>query len=63
MKVHKNQDELQDTIEGYKLLIDELKKEIFKLKQIASENEKNKNLLQGYKKVIDDLSIKLRKNS
>ena len=39
MKVHKNQDELQDTIEGYKLLIDELKKEIFKLKQIASENE------------------------
>jgi len=63
MKVHKNQDELQDTIEGYKLLIDELKKEIFKLKQIASENEKNINLLQGYKKVIEDLSIKLRKNS
>ncbi len=63
MKVYKNQDELQDTIEGYKLLIDELKKEIFKLKQIASENEKNKNLLQGYKKVIEDLSIKLRKNS
>ncbi len=63
MKVHKNQDELQDTIEGYKLLIDELKKEIFKLKQIASENEKNKNLLQGYKKVIEDLSIKLRKIS
>ena len=63
MKVHKNQDELQDTIEGYKLLIDELKKEIFKLKQIASENEKNKNLLQGYKKVIEDMSIKLRKNS
>ena len=63
MKVHKNQDELQDTIEGYKLLIDELKKEIFKLKQIASKNEKNINLLQGYKKVIEDLSIKLRKNS
>ena len=63
MKVHRNQDELQDTIEGYKLLIDKLKKEIFKLKQIASENEKNINLLQGYKKVIEDLSIKLRKNS
>jgi len=63
MKVHKNQDELQDTIEGYKVLVEEQKKEIFKLKQIASENEKNKNLLQGYKKVIDDLSIKLRKNS
>jgi len=59
MKVYKNQDELQDTIEGYKLLIDELKKEIFKLKQIASENEKNKNLLQGYKNVINDLSAKL----
>ena len=59
MKVHRNQDELQDTIEGYKLLIDELKKEIFKLKQIASENEKNKNLLQGYKNVINDLSAKL----
>ena len=63
MKVHRNQDELQDTIEGYKVLIEEQKKEIFELKKIASENEKNKNLLQGYKKVIEDLSIKLRKNS
>ena len=41
----------------------ELRKEIFNLKQIASENEKNKNLLQGYKKVIEDLSSKLRKDS
>jgi len=63
MKVHKNQDELQDTIEGYKAVIEEQKKEIFELKKIVSENEKNKNLLQGYKKVIEDLSIKLRKNS
>ena len=63
MKVHRNTAELEEIIEGYKLLIDELKKEIFKLKQIASENEKNKNLLQGYKKVIEDLSIKLRKIS
>ena len=63
MKVHRNQDELQDTIEGYKAVIEEQKKEIWNLKQIASENEKNKNLLQGYKKVIEDLSIKLRKNS
>ena len=63
MKVHRNQDELQDTIEGYKALVEEQKKEIWKLKQIASEYEKNKNLLQGYKKVIQDLSIKLRKNS
>ncbi len=63
MKVHRNQDELQDTIEGYKALVEEQKKEIFELKKIVSENEKNKNLLQGYKKVIEDLSIKLRKNS
>ena len=63
MKVHRNQDELQDTIEGYKALVEEQKKEIFKLKKIVFENEKNKNLLQGYKKVIEDLSIKLRKNS
>ena len=63
MKVHRNQDQLQDTIEGYKALVEEQKKEIFELKKIVSENEKNKNLLQGYKKVIQDLSIKLRKNS
>ena len=63
MKVHRSSKELQDTIEGYKQLIDQQKKEIWELKQIASENEKNKNLLQGYKKVIEDLSSKLRKDS
>jgi len=63
MKVHRNSNELQDTIEGYKALVEEQKKEIFELKKVVSENEKNKNLLQGYKKVIQDLSIKLRKNS
>jgi len=63
MKVHKSLDELQDTIEGYKTLVEVQKQEIFELKKIVSENEKNKNLLQGYKKVIEDLSIKLRKNS
>ncbi len=63
MKVHRSNQELQDTIEGYKMLIEEQKKEIFNLKQIASENEKNINLLQGYKKVIQDLSSKLRKDS
>ena len=63
MKVHKNNQELQDTIEGYRMLVEEQKKEIFNLKQIASENEKNKNLLQVYKKVIEDLSSKLRKDS
>ena len=63
MKVHKSSDELQDTIEGYKTLVETQKQEIFELKKVVSENEKNKNLLQGYKKVIEDLSIKLRKNS
>ena len=67
MKVHKSSEELskeiknlQSTIEGYKFLIDIHKKELWDLKQIASENEKNKNLLQGYRKVIEDLSAKLR---
>ena len=63
MKVHRSNQELQDIIEGYKMLLEEQKKEIFNLKQIASENEKNINLLQGYKKVIQDLSSKLRKDS
>ena len=63
MKVHRNQDELQDIIEGYKTLTETQRQEIFELKKIVSENEKNKNLLQGYKKVIEDLTIKLRKNS
>ena len=35
-----------DTIEGYKMLLEEQKKEIWQLKLIASENEKNKNLDQ-----------------
>jgi len=63
MKVHKTTSELQEIIEGYKTLIETQRQEIFELKKIASENEKNINLLQGYKKVIEDLSIKLRKNS
>ena len=61
MKVHRSSQELQDTIDGYKLLIEEQKKEIWQLKQIASENEKNKNLLQGYKNVINDLSSRVVK--
>tara|TARA_R110000737_G_scaffold40021_1_gene60359 strand:- start:339 stop:533 length:195 start_codon:yes stop_codon:yes gene_type:complete len=59
MKVHRNTAELQDTIEGYKTLVEEQKKEIWQYKKISSENEKNKNLLQGYKNVINDLSNKL----
>jgi len=61
MKVHKSSQELQETIEGYKMIIEEQKKEIWELKQIASEYEKNKNLLQGYKNVIQDLSSRLVK--
>ena len=61
MKVHRSSQELQETIEGYKMVIEELKKEIWELKQIASENEKNKNLLQGYKNVINDLSSRVVK--
>jgi len=67
MKVHKSSEELSkqikdlhSTIEGYKFLINIHKKELWDLKQIAVENEKNKNLLQGYRKVIEDLSAKLR---
>ena len=63
MKVHKTTNELQEIIEGYKTLIETQRQEIFELKKISSENEKNINLLQGYKKVIEDISIKLRKNS
>ena len=61
MKVHRSSQELQETIEGYKMVIEEQKKEIWELKQIASEYEKNKNLLQGYKNVIQDLSSRLVK--
>ena len=59
MKVHKTTSELQEIIEGYKTLIETQRQEIFELKKIASENEKNKNLLQGYRKVIEDQSLKL----
>jgi len=61
MKVHRSSKELQDTIEGYKQLIDQQKKEIWELKKVVSENERNKNLLSGYKKVIEDLQIRLNK--
>ena len=51
---------LQDTIDGYKMLIKEQKKEIWQLKQIKAENEQNKNLVEGYKRVIEDLSKNVR---
>ena len=62
MKVHRSSKELQDTIEGYKQLVDQQKKEIWELKKVVSENEQqNKNLLFGYKKVIEDLQMRLNK--
>ena len=61
MKVHRTTSELHDTIEGYKALIEEQRKEIWHLKKIVSENEINKNLLHGCKKVIEDLQIRLNK--
>ena len=63
MKVHRSNKELQDTIEGYKLLLQMQKEELWKLRMATSELEKANNLLQGYKKVIEDLSSKLRKDS
>ena len=61
MKVHRSSKELQDTIEGYKQLIDQQKKEIWVLKKVVFENEQNKNLLNGYKTVIEDLQMRLNK--
>jgi len=52
-----------DTVKGYQMLVEEQKKDIWNLKKLSQDNEKNINLLQGYKKVIEDLTIKLRKNS
>ena len=52
---------LEEAVEGYKVLVEEQKKQIWELKKVVFENEKNKNLLQGYRKVIEDLSSRLRK--
>jgi len=54
---------LKATIAGFQDLVNMQKLEITNLKKLSSDNEKNINLLQGYKKVIEDLSIKLRKIS
>jgi len=54
---------LHHTIEMYQQILRDAQKQIYHWKKFSYENEKNKNLLQGYKKVIEDLSIKLRKNS
>ena len=61
MKVHKNQQQLQDTIEGYKQLIEMQRQEIQDLKKYKSECIRLENLLHGYKKVIEELSRQVAK--
>ena len=48
--------ELEDINEGHRQLNGQLRVEMQMWKDMASEHEKTKNLLQGYKKVIEDLS-------
>ena len=55
--------DLHNTIKLYQQILRDAQKQIYHWKKFSYENEKNINLLQGYKKVIEDLSIKLRKNS
>ena len=52
--------ELEDINEGHRQLNGSLRVELNMWKQIGSELEKTKNLLQGYKSVINELSNKLR---
>ena len=53
--------DLKDINEGHHKLNQELRKELHYYKEKCSENEKDKNLLQGYKTVINDLTRQLRK--
>ena len=53
--------DLEDINEGHRKLNQELRKELQYYKQKCSEHEKDKNLLQGYKKVIEDLSTRVNK--
>tara|TARA_Y100001937_G_scaffold55414_1_gene76355 strand:+ start:32 stop:262 length:231 start_codon:yes stop_codon:yes gene_type:complete len=48
--------DLEEINEGHRQLNAELRVEMQMWKDMASEYEKTKNLLQGYKKVIEDLS-------
>ena len=53
--------DLDDINEGHRQLNAELRVEMQMWKDMASEHEKTKNLLQGYKKVIEDLSKQVTK--
>ena len=52
--------ELEDINEGHRQLNGQLRVELQMWKQLGSELESTKNLLQGCKSVINDLSNKLR---
>ena len=52
--------ELEDINEGHRQLNGRLRVELNMWKQIGSELEKTKNLLQGYRSVVNELSNKLR---
>ena len=52
--------ELEDINEGHRQLNGRLRVELNMWKQIGSELEKTKNLLQGYRAVVNELSNKLR---
>ena len=54
-------DTLKETLKGYKILVDVQQKQIWELKKFVSEDYRNKNLLQGYQKVIENLVIRSRK--
>ena len=53
--------DLEDINEAHRHLNAELRAEIQMWKDMSSEYEKTKNLLQGYKKVIEDLSKQVTK--
>ena len=57
----KQVDDLTQTVDGYKQLVETQQREIFELRKIASQVESHKNLLHGYRSVISDLSAKLRR--
>jgi len=62
-KIHLQVRDIQHKIQMYQQILRDAQKQIYYWKEFSYENEQNKNLLQGYKKVIEDMSIKLRKKS
>ena len=53
-------EDLKLTIRVYQSILLDAQKQIYHWKKFSYEDEKNKNLLQGYKKIIQDLSTKLK---